>query len=51
MPDFSKLSFKPIKDSGELTIPQGFNLASLRLHEKAKEMFNDKLSQQASEEQ
>ena len=24
MPDFAKTAFKPIKDSGELTIPEGF---------------------------
>lgn len=43
MPDFSKIAFKPIKDSGDLTIPAGFNLASIKRHEKAKEMLNEKL--------
>ena len=36
MPDFNKVNFKPIKDNGELTVPEGFELASLRRHEVAK---------------
>ena len=50
MPDFSKKPFQPIKDSGELTIPEGFDLASLKRHAKARGLLQDKLAQMASEE-
>ena len=46
MPDFSKIPFKPIKDSGELTVPEGFDLASLKRREKAKEQLKEKLDLQ-----
>ena len=43
MPDFSRIQFKPIKDSGELTIPEGFNLASLRRHTIAQEQLAERV--------
>ena len=46
MPDFSRIQFKPIKDSGELTIPEGFNLASLRRHTVAQEQLAERLEKQ-----
>lgn len=51
MPDFTRNPFKPIKDSGELTIPDDFDLASLKRHAKAQDILHSKLAQQASEEQ
>ena len=39
MPNFAKVAFKPIKDSGELTIPEGFELASLKRHALAQEQI------------
>jgi len=39
MPDFSRGGFKPIKDSGELTVPLGFELASLKRHETAQQQI------------
>ena len=50
MPDFSKKPFQPIKDSGELTIPEGFDLASLKRHAKARDLLESKLAHLASEE-
>ena len=44
MPDFTKNPFKPIKDSGELTIPEGFALASLERHAKAVDQLNNRLA-------
>lgn len=51
MPDFNKLAFKPIKDSKELTIPEGFDLMSLKRHEMAKQHQQAKLLREAEEEQ
>ena len=51
MPDFSRNPFRPIKDSGELTIPEEFDLASLKRHAKARDQLTSKLAQEASEEQ
>lgn len=50
MPDFNKLAFKPIKDSKELTIPEGFDLMSLKRHEMAKQHQQAKLMREAEEE-
>ena len=50
MPDFSRGAFKPIKDSGELTIPHEFNLASLSRHERARRELEQRLTAQANEE-
>lgn len=49
MPDFSRGAFKPIKDSGELTIPEGFALKSLERHNSAKRQQHEKLEQQKKE--
>lgn len=52
MPDFSKrIAFRPIKDSRELTIPLGFELASLKRHAKAVDQLNTRLAQEASDQQ
>ena len=44
MPDFSKKCFQPIKDSSELTVPEGFDLASLKRHAKARDILESKLA-------
>ena len=36
MPNFNKIEFKPAKNNRDLTVPQGFELASLRRHEVAR---------------
>ena len=50
MPDFSKKKFQPIKDSGELTIPQEFALQSLKRHAKARNELESRLAQMVSQE-
>ena len=43
MPNFNKIAFKPAKNSRDLTVPQGFELASLRRHEVARQQIEAKL--------
>jgi len=51
MPDFTKCSFKPVKTNKDLTVPQGFELASLRRHEVARMQLESKLEQEVAMEQ
>jgi len=51
MPDFNKLAFKPIKDSKELTIPEEFELASLKRHAMARQLLYEKVSKETEDEQ
>ena len=46
MPNFNKIAFKPAKNNRDLTVPQGFELASLERHEVARQQMEAKLQQE-----
>ena len=43
MPDFTKNVPKPIESSRDLTVPEGFELASEKRHREAQELKREKL--------
>ena len=51
MPNFSKIVPKQIESNRELTVPQGFELASERLHREAQQLKREKLELQQLMEQ
>ena len=43
MPDFSKNVLKPIESNRDLTVPEGFELASVKRHREALALKTEKL--------